>query len=252
MPIHDWTRVDPNLFHDFHQTWTIAIRNSLNGGLLPRGYSALVEQHAGGVVPDVLALQRRSRLDEPAEPQGGAVVTATPPKTRHVMRADQEIIAARGNRITIRHPLGRVICVIEIVSPGNKGSRSALRSFVEKTVAFLQQGVNALVIDLFPPSTRDPQGIHKAIWDEIQEQPFELPPDKPLTLAAYRAGIPKVAYVEPVGVGDQLPDMPAYLDPDHYVLVPLEPTYQASWTSCPEDMREAVEKGLPLSDDLVE
>jgi hypothetical protein len=39
MPIHDWSRVDPNLFHDFHQTWTIAIRNSLNSGLLPKGYS---------------------------------------------------------------------------------------------------------------------------------------------------------------------------------------------------------------------
>jgi hypothetical protein len=51
MPIHDWTRVDPNLFHDFHQTWTINIRNALNGGLLPKSFSALVEQHA--TVPDI-------------------------------------------------------------------------------------------------------------------------------------------------------------------------------------------------------
>jgi hypothetical protein len=48
MPVHDWTRVDANLFHDFHQTWTITIRNALNGSLLPRGFSALVERHAGG------------------------------------------------------------------------------------------------------------------------------------------------------------------------------------------------------------
>jgi hypothetical protein len=34
MPIHDWSQVDANLFHDFHQTWTVAIRNVLNGGLL--------------------------------------------------------------------------------------------------------------------------------------------------------------------------------------------------------------------------
>src|SRR5947209_12571541 len=134
MPIHDWTRVDANLFHDFHQTWTIAIRNALNGGLLPRGFSALVEQHAAGLVPDVIALQRRSRPGRPSEPTGGAVVTATPPKVRHVVRAEEEVSAARGNRVTIRHPLGRVVCVIEIVSPGNKKARSALRSFVEKTV----------------------------------------------------------------------------------------------------------------------
>ena len=64
MPIHDWSRVDANLFHDFHQTWTIGIRNVLNGGLLPEGYSALVEQHAAGVVPDVIALQRKGFVSD--------------------------------------------------------------------------------------------------------------------------------------------------------------------------------------------
>jgi hypothetical protein len=252
MPIHDWARVDANLFHHFHQAWTMTICNALNNGLLPKEYSALVEQHAAGVVPDVLALQRRSKPNRPTGPTGGNVVTATPPKTRHVIRAQREISAQRGNRITIRHPLGRVVCVIEIVSPGNKGSRAALRSFVEKTVDFLRHGVHLLVIDLFPPSVRDPQGIHKAIWDEIEDEPFELTPDKPLTLVSYYAGVPKVAYVEPVAVGDLLPDMAAYLDLDSYVNVPLEPTYQATWASCPEDMREAVERGEPLSDESEE
>ncbi len=251
MPIHDWARVDANLFHHFHQAWTIAICNALNAGALPKGYSALVEQHAAGVVPDVLALQRWERPNRPAEPAGGNVVTATPPKTRHVIRAQDEVFANRGNRIAIRHPLGRVVCAIEIVSPGNKSSRSALRSFVEKTVDFLKHGVHLLVLDLFPPSARDPQGIHKAIWDEIEDKPFELAPDKPLTLAAYVAVVPTVAYVEPVGVGGVLPDMPAYLGPDSYVPVPLETTYQATWASCPEDMREAVEGGEPLSDEPV-
>src|SRR5262245_20626155 len=119
MPIHDWARVDANLFHHFHQSWTIAISNALNGGLLPRGFSALVEQHAGGLVPDVIALQRRPRSSPPPEARGGAVVTTTPPKVRHVLRAQERISAARGNRIAIRHPLGRVVCMIEIVSPGN-------------------------------------------------------------------------------------------------------------------------------------
>jgi len=249
MPIHDWTRVDATVFHDFHQVWTVAIRNTLNAGLLPRGYSALVEQHAGGVVPDVVALQRRKRAATESEPTGGAVVTATPPQTKWVYQAQQGISAARGNRITIRHPLGEVISVIEIVSPGNKSSRSALRSFVEKTVDFLNQGIHVTVVDLFPPSVRDPQGIHKAIWDEIEDQSIELSPNKPLTLAAYRASLPIVAFVEPVAVGDQLIDMPAYLDIDHYVPVPLEATYQSTWANCPEDMRDAVDKGLPLADE---
>jgi hypothetical protein len=245
MPVHDWSRVDANLFHDFHQAWTIALRNALNGGLLPKGYSALVEQHAAGLVPDVLTVQGHARPGRVPEPTGGGVVTAVEPRTRHVMRALREVLAVRGNRITIRHLLGRVVCVIEIVSPGNKSGRAALRAFVDKTIEFLRGGVNMLAIDLFPPSERDPQGIHKAIWDEIEEQPFALPPDKPLTLAAYVATVPKRAYVETVAVGEPLPEMPAYLDPESYVPVPLEATYQATWASCPEDMREAVECGGP-------
>ncbi len=241
MPIHDWAHVDANLFHHFHQAWTLRISDALNGGLLPAGFNALVEQHAPALVPDVVALQRRPRSGPPPRASGGAVVTAEPPRARHVIRAVETGTVARANRVTIRHGLGRIVCVIEVVSPGNKSSRSALRSFVEKSVEFLDQGVHLLIVDLFPPSVRDPQGIHKAIWDEIEEQPFELPPDQPLTLAAYVATLPRTAYVEPVGVGDVLPDMPAYLDVDAYVPVPLEATYQAAWASCPEMVREVVE-----------
>ena len=43
------------------------------------------------------------------------------------------------------------------------------------------------------PSLRDPEGIDKAIWDEFRDEPFELPPDKPLTVTAYFAGELKTA-----------------------------------------------------------
>lgn len=245
MPVHDWARVDANLFHDFHQAWTVAIRVALNSGLLPPGYSALVEQHAAGLVPDVLAVQRR-RPGGP-EPTGGTL-TADPPQTQHVIRGKQDNLAARANRVTIRRRLGEVVCIIEVVSPGNKSSRAGLRAFVEKTHEFLSAGVNVLVIDLFPPTPRDPSGIHKAIWDEIEEVPFELTADQPLTLAAYVAGdLPAgrvvTAYVQPVAVGSALPDMPAYLDSRYHVPVPLERTYQAAWETCPADMRYLVEHG---------
>ena len=243
MPIHDWSRVEAKLFHHFHQAWTMAICNTLNAGLLPKGFSALVEQHAAGVVPDVLAVDRSRRGFLSPEARGGAVITAEPPQTRLVLHAKDELLSSRGNRITIRHPLGEIVSVIEVVSPGNKSSRSSLKSFVDKTVEFLRQGIHVLVIDLFPPTSRDPEGIHKVIWDEFQDDPFTLPPDKPLTLVAYVASLPKAAYIELLGVGDLLPDMPAYLDLDSYVPMPLESTYQAAWASCPEDMREFVESG---------
>lgn len=178
----------------------------------------------------------------------GGVLIATPPKASLVRHAKASQ-TARGNRVVIRHQLGEIVCMLEIVSPGNKGGRAALRQFVEKTSEFLRQGIHVLVIDVLPPTPRDPQGIHKALWDEIDaEEPFELPPGKPFTLAAYVAGdlfagIEVTAYVEWIGLGDTLPDMPAYLDRQGYVPVPLEATYQQAWATCPAALRELVETG---------
>jgi len=248
MPMHDWSRVDTNLYHDFHQAWSISVRNALNSGLLPPGFAALVEQHAAGLVPDVLAVQRR-RSDSPLELPSGGVVTIEPPKTRLQFQTKRSLLHLRANRIAIRHRMGEVVCIIEIVSPGNKDSQAALRSFVEKTKEFLESGVNVLIVDPFPPTTRDPGGIHKAIWDAIEgEEPFEVPTSQPLTLAAYVAGNIAVgrsirAFVETVGIGSLLPDMPAYLDTDYHVPVPLENTYQSTWETCPLDMRYLVEHG---------
>jgi len=242
MPVHDWSRVDTNVFHHFHQAWTLAICNTLNAGRLPPGYSALVEQHAGGLVPDVLALEGRSRPSRPTEPVA-AVLTVTPPKTSLVRQA-KAVLAARGNRIVIRHRLGEVVCALEIVSPGNKSGRAALRAFVEKSIEFLRQGIHLLVLDLLPPTSRDPQGMHKAIWDEIEEEDFTFPEGKNRILASYETGGVRVARVEPVAVGDEMPDMELFLANDFHVMVPLEPTYRATWDASPEEMRIAVETGV--------
>src|SRR6202044_3229010 len=104
---------------------------------------------------------------------------------------------------------------------------------VEKSYSLLQNGVNLLVVDVFPPTPRDPQGLHKAIWDNFREEPFELPSDTPLTIAAYMAGEVKRAYVEPVAVGDVLPSLPIFLDEYTYVPAPLEEPYMAAWAVCP-------------------
>jgi hypothetical protein len=241
MPIHNWAPVPAGLFHHFHQHWAVLICSALNTRCLPKGYYALLEQNAAVFIPDVVTLQRMPKTQLHREPLGGIAVTEAPPKTRFVSQAsDEELYAAKADRIAIYNPLGEVVSVIELVSPGNKSSRHAIRSFVEKTLDFLRQGVSVLVIDLFPPGPRDPDGIHKVIWDEIREEPFALPPDKPLTLASYAATVPKKSYVEPVAVGDPLPDMPVFLDCDTYIPAPLEPTYLATWNECPEPMRELI------------
>jgi hypothetical protein len=241
MPIHDWTRVDAGLFHDFHQDWTIELRRSLNAGRLPPGFVALTDQQTGGPIPDVLTLNRGPKARGQREPAGVLAVAPAAPRARFVVELEDDTYARRANRIRIQHRHGEVVAVIEIVSPGNKGSRTALRAFVRKASDLIWQGIHLLVIDLFPPSDRDPQGIHKAIWDEIGERPFELPTDKPLTVVAYRAAPTKTAYVEPVAVGDDLPGLPIFLTEDDYIPAPLEETYRASWAVFPADFKELLE-----------
>ena len=58
MPIHDWTRVRANRFHDFHQSWMIRLKDALNAGLLPPGYVAMAEQITGGPEPDIVTLSK--------------------------------------------------------------------------------------------------------------------------------------------------------------------------------------------------
>ncbi len=123
--------------------------------------------------------------------------------------------------------------MIEIVSPGNKNSAHAFQAFVQKACELMEHRIHLLLLDPFPPGRRDPNGIHSAIWGQFTDDPFELPSDKPLTLVAYEAGFSTRAYIETVGVGDPLPDMPLFLAPDHYILVPLEATYQAAWDTVP-------------------
>jgi hypothetical protein len=241
MPIHDWSRIPSGLFHHFHQDWSIEITRTLNRGRLPKGLAALVEQRAGPKEADVLTIEeyppQYSRDTE------GALKTMPRPAARIIRRTTKQIYATRANRIVIRHHLGRIVAVIEIVSPGNKDSRAALRDFVDKTIDFLRKGIHVLIVDLFPPSQLDPFGMHKVIWDEILLEDFALPEGKERVLASYDARAEKVAYVETLGVGDELPDMPLMLIGDLFVKVPLEPTYQTAWQLSPESYRHAVETG---------
>ena len=183
----------------------------MNDGGLPPDYFALPEQSIRGPIPDVLTLRLSLKSERPNGAGPGLAVAAFPPRARVVSRLEEKIYARRADRMTVRHRHGQIVAVVEIVSPGNKASIAELRAFIEKTTDLIERGIHLLVVDLFPPTKRDPQGIHKAIWDELAEENYELPADKPLTLAAYDAGPDWVAYVESVAVGDVLPDMPLFL-----------------------------------------
>jgi Protein of unknown function (DUF4058) len=243
MAVHDWTRVDAGIFHHFHHGWIEEIARALNRGILPPDHYALAEQIAGGLGPDVLTLQAPTNGPRlPASPPGGVALLTAPPQVWFRARTEVDQYAAKANVIAIRHTSDhRVVAMVEIVSPGNKASRHGLRAFVDKAVELLRAGIHLLIVDLFPPGPRDPQGIYKAIWDEYTESAFALPADRPLTLSAYVGGPCPEALVEATAVGATHPEMPLYLTPDGYVRVPLETTYQAAWEAVPIFWRRVLE-----------
>ena len=189
MPIHDWTRVEADLFHAFRHRWLGALCDALNAERLPEDHFALIEPARGS------------------------------------------------DRIAIRHREGRLVAAVEVISPGDKADETALRIFVEAMGQMIHRQVHALIVDPFPPGRFDPQGLHKAIWDALEEEDYEPPADRPLMAASYDAGPMPVTYVEPMAVGDILPEMPIFLEPGSYVPAPLESSYQSAWEAFPAALR---------------
>jgi hypothetical protein len=252
MPIHDWTRVSAGTFHHFHQTWLVELSRALNAGRLPPGFYALAEQIAGGLGPDVLTLEGpvADEADDEAAGMGASpsavAIAERPPKVQLHAKAEVDQYARKASAIAIRHSSNhKVVAMIEIVSPGNKNTRHAMSKFVSKAVEILDAGVHLLVIDLIPPGTFDPRGIHAAIWKEYTGEPFVPPSGEPLTLAAYIGGGAFEAYVEPTAVGSMLIEMPLFLESDRYVPTPLPTTYQSAWEAVPAVWRKALDDGGP-------
>lgn len=250
MPVHDWTRVEAGIFHDFHVAWIPEIRKALNGGLLPEGFYALAEQHAGHSIADVLTLHVSPALLEPLPlppATGGIAVAEAPPRVQR-RQTIESAFSARRRTLAIRHVSGhRLVAILEIVPPANKDRQASVEQFAAKAVEALNAGIHLLLVDLFPPSPWDPHGMHDAVRQRLEQwdEPYDLPADKPLTLASYAAGPQVEIYLEQLAAGAPLPEMPLFLRFDRYVNVPLDATYQEAYRGMPTFWRNVLEGREP-------
>jgi hypothetical protein len=120
MAIHDWSRVSPGVFHDFHSAWIIELRTDLNDGLLPQDYYALAERVTGQAAHPTMPSAKTT-----ATP--GISLQDVPPQVRVVQESDADLYAKKANRIAIRQSSDdSPIAIIEILSPGNKNSQHAI------------------------------------------------------------------------------------------------------------------------------
>ena len=233
---------DDAVYHSFQLDWSCRLSDQLNHGVLPQALYAMTE---------TLELRPLAEFCPLPEPEGPLVLchweenlpdaTAQPPRTRFQFRDDRKQYACKV--VTIRDDLHQPVAVVFWITRQDKETPYRLAALLRHAVGALTRDIHLLVVDLFPPSVRDPHGIHKKIWEQFKPEPFDLPPDKPLTLAAYAAGAEKVAYVENVAVGESLPDMPIFLTPEHYVPCPLEASYRMAWSVFPGALKGPLERG---------
>jgi hypothetical protein len=220
----------------------------LNVGLLSSDYYALAEQVIGSMIPDVLTLTRSvtGPLEPPNVPSGGGLAVANvPPKVRFHAEKNVDEYAGLAKTVVIRHRSGhRIVAMIEIVSPGNKSGQTDFAAFVLKAELALRAGIHLLIVDMFPPTARDPEGIHHAIWG-AGEGDFALPKDKPLACVSYVDYPGASVYLEPVACGDKLPSMPVFLTREIYIPVPREETYRSAWEAVPAIWKEALSPTTP-------
>jgi hypothetical protein len=206
MPIHDWTRVDAGIFHAFHHGWIEELARALNRGVLPNEHYALPAPDWVGAVSGRLLI-----------PWGVTVHR----------QADDRPVAA-----------------IHIVLPDEKASRTELVEFAKRASMFLAIGIHLLVVDIAAATASYVLCFHDEVWRRVAGERYCAPPDKPLTLAAYTAGNPVEARVEPVAVADVLGDMPLFLSREVYVSTPLEATYAAAFVEVPRRWRRVLDSAI--------
>jgi hypothetical protein len=250
MAVHDWTTIFAGGFHHFHQAWVLRISDQLNGGVLPDGYFAAVEQSSGGPYPDVVALEQDVREPGTSEEfetadlrrQGGIAVDDAPPRVRFSFDSEVEQYAEKADRIAIRSlDQNRIIAVVEVVSPGNKHSGLAFGKFREKVHYLIRQGIQILILDLFPPGKFDPEGLARGLQIESESIVPAVTTDEPLSFISLRVSDHISGFVELGAVGRDVPTMPMFLSGERYVNLPLNDSYSQAWQGVPAPWKEIVE-----------
>jgi hypothetical protein len=258
MPIHDWSRLDPGVFHDFHLIWVAEIRNLLNAEILPRPFYAHAEPVVGETEPDLITLQAHLARSDAAEgvpdpsgrrllrddEAGGAVALAPCPVL--VQEITPELYVRRARQIVIKDAWqgDSVVAVIEIVSRGNKTSHARVEQFVQKSEAFLERRIHVVIVDLHRPTPLVPLGFHSRIWEDFGHQAPRTPHDRPYSTVSYQVfedGKLRAHFV-PLQLNDPLPAMPVFVRPHEYVPVPLESTYNKCFQNVTWKFREVLER----------
>jgi hypothetical protein len=222
MPLHDWTE-RPG-WEGMHIFWMTEIARALRASLPPGyraviGSSPLVAVGVAPVKPDVSVTNGSAHTPD----------AATPSSARPAPEPDVEVTVAtleEDASVQVERE-GRLVAVIELISPRNKDRPTAREQYAGRYLNYLRGGVHLLLVDVHrrPLDFSFARSIAEGLGLTIPS------PDAPCAVS-YRVG-PAAAqggrvlgvWQQPLPVGGALPSMPLALNPDETVWVDLEPTY---------------------------
>jgi Protein of unknown function (DUF4058) len=213
-------------WQSFHATWAGALRDQLNGGLLPQRYFAEVQtSHGSRVEIDVPTFEDAS---EPATSTNGGVAVWAPPRPTH--RATLQFTHPDLFEVRVFSDVGgpQLVAAVELVSPSNKDRPAQRHQFAIKCASYLQDNIGLVVVDMV---TEHRGNLHRPLLEILQvAQDRAKLSDEDLYAGAYRAvtvrKTVKLEYwIEPLAVGGALPTMPLWIAPDLCLPLNLEQAY---------------------------
>jgi hypothetical protein len=212
----------------FRSTWAVTLADILNRDILPRGFIALEQIHAGAAIEIDVSTWNESPT--PSTSDGG---TATLPRTVRTPATAPLVLPATfppGCTVEILSTEGgrTLVAAIELVSPGNKDRAGKRRLFAAKCATYLSRGMGLIIVDVV---TNRQGNLHNEVADLLGwADDARMPSDADLYIVGYRpladAGGGRIeTWPVALGVGQALPTMPLSLAAEHCVAVDLEAAY---------------------------
>jgi hypothetical protein len=121
------------------------------GQTLPKTYAAnineryFVPEDDREILPDVLVIEKSSHVKEPAAVYSGGRLASDPPM---IVRAEHEKVRERFIEIESLKESGRIVAVIEVLSPSNKRGGDGRAKYLKKQDETLNSPTHLVEIDL--------------------------------------------------------------------------------------------------------
>lgn len=218
-------------WEEIHTQWIANLTRNLNREWLPEGYRAAPERSFGpeiqvdvGVVREPQAvyaahLGREERLSSYEVPQPDATVAGA---------------VSPHARVVIGNASGRLVAVVELVSPGNKDDAPARNAFTGKLESYLRAGVSVAMVDLVTNRRHNLHNHWAGLYGGKGTPRFTEEDSGSLYAAAYHPYVevregkenPRLdLWLRPVRLGAELPVLPLFIERRLAVPLELEKTY---------------------------